>query len=82
MYTFDVIYFKSEDNFVVDLFHDGPEGYFRYTMTLIVRYFVKDLLPKEDGLQLHILNARLNLFDYSNNGLSKFKSLMYMNYKE
>lgn len=39
-------------------------------MTLIVRYFVKDLLPKEDHLQLHVLNARLNVFDYSNNGLS------------
>lgn len=66
----DISYFKSEENFVVDILHDGPEGYFGYIMILIVRYFVKDLLPKEDRLQLHLLNERLNLFDYSHNGLS------------
>lgn len=68
--VWNVFHFKSEENFVVDLLHDGPEGYFGCVMTLIVRYFVKDLLSKEDSLQLHLLNARLNLFDYSNNGLS------------
>lgn len=75
----DIFHFKSEKNFVIDLLHDDPEGYFGCVMTLIVRYFVKDLLPKEDRLQLHLLNARLNLFDYSNNSQTKFQSLVSMN---
>lgn len=66
----DVFHFKSEENFVVDILHDGPEGYFGYVMILIVRYFVKDFLSKESRLQLHLLNERLQLFHYSNNGLS------------
>ena len=66
----DVLFFETEKNFVVDLLHDGPEGYFSFHMRLVLRYFVKDFQPKEERLKLSILNSRLNSFNYYHNGLS------------
>ena len=66
----DVLFFETEKNFVVDLLHDGPEGYFSFLMRLVLRYIVKDFQPKEERLKLSILNSRLNSFNYYHNGLS------------
>lgn len=52
--SYEIMYFILKvKKIVVDFLHDNPEGYFGCVKTLIVHYFVKDLLSKKDRLQLH-----------------------------
>ena len=39
--------FRAESNFCVDWLHDGPEGWFKRVMLLIIKYFATQLKPKE-----------------------------------
>ena len=65
-----VEHFGADTNYCVDWLHDGPEGWFKHLMGLILHYFTKDHLPKKERLSLKTLNSRINNFQYRVNGLS------------
>ena len=49
--------------------HDGPIGWFRNLLLLILHYFRTQHQPSTEKLDIDILNDRINTFDYKSNSL-------------
>ena len=65
--TDDVKFFRTAENYLMDLLHDGPEGHYAY---VVHHFFKASNTPSEFRSMLKILNSRLLSFDYHNNSIS------------